>query len=183
MNKIWNFKENEAVECDGIDMKTYKPTGKFYDDVEVLCRMFNLRVHPAMKPVVNLRPDGERVEEEKPKDLNTLNFYKHRLDKNSMKVLFLALQSAPYIHTLKYLSFQLTSLGFPITALHMPYSQHSSITCAKTVRSINPKDVACNILHLFFDWNALYENDYSTSGKQQLYQRKTPEEVCLYAKL
>lgn len=101
MSKIWNFKENEGVECEGIDMKAYKPTGRFYEDVEVLCRMFNLRVHPAMRPAVLLNAEGERIEEEKHKELNTLNFYKHRLDKNSIKVLFLALQSAPYIHTLK----------------------------------------------------------------------------------
>jgi PP-loop superfamily ATP-utilizing enzyme len=82
-------------------MKTYKPLGKFFEDVETLCRMFNLRVHPAMKALVTLNAEGEKVEEEKPKEVNTLNFYKHRLDKNSMKVLFLALQSAPYIHTLK----------------------------------------------------------------------------------
>jgi hypothetical protein len=101
MSKIWNFKENESVETEGVDMKPYKPSGKFYEDVETLCRMYNLRIHPAMKPVASPLVEGEKVDEEKPKELNTLNFYKHRLDKNSMKVLFLALQSAPYIHTLK----------------------------------------------------------------------------------
>jgi hypothetical protein len=30
---IWNFKENEAIETEKIDLKTYKPTGKFFTDV------------------------------------------------------------------------------------------------------------------------------------------------------
>ena len=39
--------------------------------------------------------------------------------------------------------------------------------------------------HLFFDWNPLFENDYSTTSpsSNQLYTRKSPEEVCLFAKL
>lgn len=53
MQKIWTFKDNENVETDSIDLsKIYKPTGKFYDDVETLCKLYNIRVHPALKPVV-----------------------------------------------------------------------------------------------------------------------------------
>jgi hypothetical protein len=33
-------------------MKPYKATGKFFDDVETLSRMFNIKVHPALKPPV-----------------------------------------------------------------------------------------------------------------------------------
>lgn len=32
-------------------MKAYKAVGKFYEDVETLSRMFNIKVHPALKPV------------------------------------------------------------------------------------------------------------------------------------
>jgi hypothetical protein len=52
MKKIWQFKDNEAAETDAIDMKPYKGTGKFFDDVETLSRMFNIKVHPALKPPV-----------------------------------------------------------------------------------------------------------------------------------
>jgi hypothetical protein len=53
MQKIWAFKDNESVETETIDMKQYKGTGKFYDDVETLCRMFGIKVHPALKPPVH----------------------------------------------------------------------------------------------------------------------------------
>lgn len=59
MQKIWTFKDNEYAETDGIDLKTYKPTGKFYDDVETLCRMFNIKVHPALRPVVHSNQSEE----------------------------------------------------------------------------------------------------------------------------
>lgn len=53
MQKIWTFKDNENAEIDNIDIsKTYKATGKFYDDVDALCKLYNLRVHPALKPIV-----------------------------------------------------------------------------------------------------------------------------------
>lgn len=29
---IWNFQDNEAVETDKVEMKHYKPTGKFFTD-------------------------------------------------------------------------------------------------------------------------------------------------------
>lgn len=51
MNKIWTFKESDAVETENIDMKAFKPTGKFYDDIEIVCKMFGIRVHPALKPI------------------------------------------------------------------------------------------------------------------------------------
>lgn len=41
------------------------------------------------------------MEEEKHKELNTLTFYKHRLDKNSLRALFVCLPFSPAIHTLK----------------------------------------------------------------------------------
>ncbi len=53
MKKIWTFKENNGVDTDGIDLKSYKGTGKFFDDVETLCKMFNIKVHPALKPPVS----------------------------------------------------------------------------------------------------------------------------------
>lgn len=52
-----------------------------------------------MKPASHSGEDGQ--EEHKSHELNTLNFYKHRIDKNSMRVLSLALAASPGIHTLK----------------------------------------------------------------------------------
>lgn len=51
MQKIWTFKDNETAETDSVDLKTFKPIGKFYDDVETLTRMLNVKVHPALKPI------------------------------------------------------------------------------------------------------------------------------------
>ena len=50
MQKIWTFKDNENIETDGVDLKAFKPSGKFYEDIEALCRLFNTKVHPALKP-------------------------------------------------------------------------------------------------------------------------------------
>lgn len=52
MNKIWTFKDSEAVDTDSVDLKTFKATGKFYDDIELACKLFGIRVHPALKPIV-----------------------------------------------------------------------------------------------------------------------------------
>ncbi len=68
--------------------------------------MFNIKVHPALKPVVYSSTEEHAAsanEEQKHHELNTINFYKHRIDRNSMRVLSLALPASPNIHTLKYL--------------------------------------------------------------------------------
>ena len=59
MNKIWTFKESEQAETDNVDLKQFKPTGKFYDDVETLCKLFSIRVHPALKPTIYAPLPGE----------------------------------------------------------------------------------------------------------------------------
>lgn len=33
METIWTLDDNEAIETDKIDLKPFKPTGKFFDDV------------------------------------------------------------------------------------------------------------------------------------------------------
>lgn len=61
MNKIWTFKESESAETDSIDLKTFKPTGKFYEDIDILCKMFGIKVHPAFKPISygSINDDGK----------------------------------------------------------------------------------------------------------------------------
>jgi hypothetical protein len=31
--QVWNYQENDQVETEKVDMKPYKPTGKFFADV------------------------------------------------------------------------------------------------------------------------------------------------------
>lgn len=64
MQKIWTFKENDTTETDQIDLKTFKPTGKFYEDVELLAKTFNVKVHPALKPVSYAPLPGEEPTKE-----------------------------------------------------------------------------------------------------------------------
>jgi hypothetical protein len=64
MKKIWTFKENELCETDLVDIsKTFKASGKFYEDVELLSRLYNIKVHPALKPL-NYGEEENKGEEE-----------------------------------------------------------------------------------------------------------------------
>jgi hypothetical protein len=94
---MWNFKENEAVETDSIDVKSFKPAGKFYEDVDSLCKTFHVKAHPALRNPH--QPSGEGSEEVKEVSQITIN--KHRIDRNSMRVLFFSLPASPNIQTLK----------------------------------------------------------------------------------
>ena len=49
MESIWTFEENEALETEKVDMKPFKPTGKFFEDVQTLTRMFGMKTHPGLK--------------------------------------------------------------------------------------------------------------------------------------
>jgi hypothetical protein len=46
------------VETEGVDLKAFKPIGRFYEDIDTLTKMLNLKVHPALKPTVYAAPDG-----------------------------------------------------------------------------------------------------------------------------
>jgi hypothetical protein len=96
MEHIWNFQTNEAVETDKIELKSFKPTGKFFEDVASLVKHFNVRCHPALKESAYNEGEGSH------KDVTTLNFFKYRLDRNSMRITFLCLPPAQHIQTLKF---------------------------------------------------------------------------------
>ena len=49
MDTIWTFEENQAVETEKVDMKPFKPTGRFFEDVQTLVRMFGIKTHPALR--------------------------------------------------------------------------------------------------------------------------------------
>ena len=49
MVSIWTFEENQNTETDKVDLKPFKPSGKFFDDVQTLVRMFNINTHPALR--------------------------------------------------------------------------------------------------------------------------------------
>ena len=62
METIWTLEDNEAIECDKVDLKPFKPTGKFFDDVQTLVRLFGIKTHPALR---------ESTYREVPKDAST----------------------------------------------------------------------------------------------------------------
>lgn len=49
MESIWNFKDNELVETEKVDLKTFKATGRFFEDVLTLTKTFNIKLHPALR--------------------------------------------------------------------------------------------------------------------------------------
>ena len=102
MQKIWTFRECEAVETDGIDLKAFKPAGKFYEDAEALCKTFNIKVHPSLRnPHQGQAEGGAATAHEEVKEISQITFNKHRIDRNSMRVLFFSLPASPNIQTLK----------------------------------------------------------------------------------
>lgn len=107
MENIWTFHANDSVPCPDIEPKQFKTTSNFWDDVELLCKNLSIKVHPAIKkPVKPETADAseatvEKKEEEVKKEQSTLTFNKHRLDRNTLKVLFFLLPYYPQFHTLK----------------------------------------------------------------------------------
>ena len=49
MVAIWTYEANQSVETEKVDLKPFKPTGKFFDDVQTLTRLFNIQTHPALR--------------------------------------------------------------------------------------------------------------------------------------
>ena len=49
METIWTFEENQAAETEKVDLKPFKPTGRFFEDVQTLVRMFGIKTHPALR--------------------------------------------------------------------------------------------------------------------------------------
>ena len=69
-------------------MKTYKPTGKFFTDVQFLVKLFGVQTHPSLREST-YKPKGTAILDDK--EISVLNFYKYRLDCNSLKILSLTL--------------------------------------------------------------------------------------------
>lgn len=104
MDNIWTYQGNEAVDVPDIEPKQFKTTQNFYDDLENLCRDKGIKMHPALKKPLPKEPEEGAPPADpaaKPKEITTLNFYKHRLDKSTLKILFFLLPYYPTIHTLK----------------------------------------------------------------------------------
>lgn len=85
---IWNFQDNEAIETEKVEMKTYKPTGKFFVDSQFLVKLFGIQTHPAIKEST-YKPKGSNLLEDK--EISVLTFYKYRLDCNTLRVMQLTL--------------------------------------------------------------------------------------------
>lgn len=103
METIWTFPDNESVETDKVDMKPFKPTARFFDDVITLTKMFNIKIHPALREstYVQKQDENEQQHEEAIRDITALTFNKHRLDRNSLRTMFICLPPAQNIQTLK----------------------------------------------------------------------------------
>ena len=108
METIWTFEENQGADIDKVDLKPFKPTGRFFEDVQTLVRLFGIKTHPALRES-SYRQDAtasgsnanESQEEAVQREILALNFYKYRLDRASLKAAFLCLPSASVIQTLK----------------------------------------------------------------------------------
>lgn len=97
MESIWNFKDNEVVEAEKIDLKPFKPTGRFFEDVLTLTKLFNIKLHPSLRE--STYRESKDSHDEMPDDqiireITALNFTKYRLDRNSLRVMFLCLPAA-----------------------------------------------------------------------------------------
>lgn len=103
MESIWNFNDNDQIETDKVDLKPFKATGRFFEDILALTKLFNIKLHPALRES-SYRDGQEKNEVEDDtmqKEIIALNFMKYRLDKNSLRTMFLCLPPAQNIQTLK----------------------------------------------------------------------------------
>ena len=103
MENIWTFEENDGIETEKVDMKPFKPTGRFFEDVQTLTRMFGTKTHPGLRESSyrEIQDNTSQAEEHATRDITAINFFKYRLDRNSLRTTFLCLPSAQTILTLK----------------------------------------------------------------------------------
>lgn len=114
MDTIWTYEDNMAVDTEKADLKPFKATGKFFEDVQTLVRLFGIKTHPALRESSYRSEEAkaqqshaqtsnvnESQEEPPVREIVTLNFFKYRLDLNSLRVCFLCLPAAQNIQTLK----------------------------------------------------------------------------------
>jgi len=93
---IWNYTDNSTVETDKVELKQFKPVGKFFADTQTLIGMFKIVTHPSIRES-SYRDKLSDAE----KEVTALNFYKYRLDHNSLRVTSLALNAQHSIQTIK----------------------------------------------------------------------------------
>ena len=110
MENIWSYEHNQAIETEKVEMKTFKLVGRFFEDSQTLVRMFGVITHPSIRESSYIQKDSElasvdenasQLKEAEKKEVIALNFYKYRLDKNSLRITFLCLPPAQQIQTLK----------------------------------------------------------------------------------
>ena len=65
MQRIWTYKDNESLPDNEttLDLKNFKTTGRFYDDIDNLAGLMKIKVHPALKPQVYSAP-GENGDQQ-----------------------------------------------------------------------------------------------------------------------
>ena len=88
-----------------MDLKHFKPTGRFFEDVQTLVRMFGIKTHPALREATYRHAVNHEVgshlneshDEHLPREIVALTFYKYRLDRASLRATFMCLPSAQHI--------------------------------------------------------------------------------------
>ena len=160
---IWTFQSNEAKNTDDVNLAQYKMTGKFYEDAEALFNLLGVQIHPALRPVLwEVEKKVEFVEQEEnkepePEPITVVKFDKHRIDKNTMKVLFHMLPTSQ-VKTLKFTNNGISPSQFDALI--------SNLNQTPTIQTV------------FFDWNPLYKEDFRglDNKEEWLYQRPEEEE-------
>jgi len=158
---IWNYNEANRKELDSKLLDAYKPTGNLWEDAKASFEAVSINIHPALREpsweiydpkeeqsVLEHLEEGEGEEEEKPeeveeperKPVEVLTFSKHRLDKNTMKILFHILPTSQ-VHTLKFSNNGLTLPEFDLLSDYLAKDQSKVQT-------------------IYFDWNPLYKEDF-----------------------
>ena len=102
---IWTYDQCGSVNTDAINIaKEYKPVGQFYVDACSLINLYGLKAHPVFKEGIPHNSMGEITafdDNNKKKEPTSVSVNKHRLDVNSMKILFKVLETCPHVTTLK----------------------------------------------------------------------------------
>jgi hypothetical protein len=105
MENIWTYDHNQEIETEKVEMKTFKPVGRFFEDSQTLVKMFGVLTHPSIKESSYITPSNElasvdentsqlKDQTDSKKEVIALNFYKYRIDKNTFRITFLCLPPA-----------------------------------------------------------------------------------------
>jgi hypothetical protein len=166
---IWTFGDSEAKNTDDVNLGQYKLTGKFHDDAAAICKLMDIQIHPALRPVlwekqkvIEFKDEDEEDKESEEKPLSIIKFDKHRIDKNTIKALFHILPSSS-VKTLKFCNNGISPLQFDVLI--------ERLNATSTIQTV------------FFDWNPLYKEDFRKLPKdEEVFHQRGEEEPSYFAR-